>query len=62
MLLSYNLHNPELKVAIKVLYMDKVSERLDQIVTEVTILQKLDHPNIVKYLETFIDKKYMYIV
>jgi serine/threonine protein kinase len=61
-LLSHNLHNPDLKVAIKVLYMDKVSDRLDQIVTEVAILQKLDHPNIVKYLETYIDKKFMYIV
>ena len=26
------------------------------------ILTKLDHPNIVKYYETYIDEKYIYLV
>lgn len=29
---------------------------------EVEILTKLDHPNIVKYYETYIDEKYIYLV
>lgn len=29
---------------------------------EVAILNKLDHPNIVKYYETYDDAKYIYLV
>ena len=29
---------------------------------EVSILNNLDHPNIVKYFETYDDKKYLYLV
>ena len=29
---------------------------------EVEILNKLDHPNIVKYFETYNDTKYIYLV
>ena len=29
---------------------------------ELKMLQKLDHPNIVKYYETYIDEKYIYLV
>jgi len=28
----------------------------------VAILTKLDHPNIVKYYETYVDEKYIYLV
>ena len=29
---------------------------------EVEILTHLDHPNIVKYYETYVDEKYIYLV
>ena len=29
---------------------------------EIEILTKLDHPNIVRYYETYIDEKYIYLV
>jgi calcium-dependent protein kinase len=35
---------------------------LEAIKEEVNILTKLDHPNIVKYYETYIDEKYIYLV
>ena len=42
--------------------MNKGSLHLDAIEEEVRILTKLDHPNIVKYYETYIDHKYFYLV
>lgn len=35
---------------------------LEQVVQEVESLYKLDHPNIVKYFETYNDAKYIYLV
>ena len=40
----------------------KLKDHLDAIQEEVGILTKLDHPNIVKYYETYIDEKYIYLV
>ena len=59
---TYNKHNIELKVAIKVLSKSKLKDHLDAIKDEVDILTKLDHPNIVKYYETYIDERYIYLV
>ena len=41
---------------------NKLKDHLDAIQEEVNILTKLDHPNIVKYYETYIDEKYIYLV
>lgn len=60
--LSENIANPTFKVAIKVLNKLKLGDHVDAIKDEVAILTKLDHPNIVKYYETYIDTKYMYLV
>ena len=60
--LSENIANPKFKVAIKVLNKHKLGDHLNEIKEEVDILTKLDHPNIVKYYETYIDTKYMYLV
>lgn len=42
-------------MAIKVINLAKVGDSLEEILNEVDILNKLDHPNIVKYYETYID-------
>lgn len=60
--LTYNKHNTEHQVAIKVMNKSKLKDHLDAIQQEVQILTKLDHPNIVKYYETYIDEKYIYLV
>ena len=59
---AVNRHDKNFQVAIKVLDKEMMSYDLDQIVHEVGSLNKLDHPNIVKYFETYNDSKYIYLV
>ena len=40
----------------------KIKDHVEAIREEVDILTKLDHPNIVKYYETYVDDKYIYLV
>ena len=39
----------------------KLSGQMDMIMNEIEILNTLDHPNIVKYYETYDDKKFIYL-
>jgi calcium-dependent protein kinase len=41
---------------------NRLKDQLENIKEEVAILTKLDHPNIVKYYETYDDMKYIYLV
>ena len=60
--LSESVADRSFKVAIKVLNKSKLKDNIAQIKEEVSILTKLDHPNIVKYYETYDDTKYIYLV
>jgi serine/threonine protein kinase len=60
--MTTNKHDSNFKVAIKVLDKNKLGFNLDLIMDEVNTLNKLDHPNIVKYFETYNDVKYIYLV
>ena len=60
--LTYNKAKPDFQVAIKVLSKIKLKDNLEAILEEVEILTKLDHPNIVKYYETYFDDRYIYIL
>ena len=55
--------NPDNEVAIKVLRKKKMSsDELEDLRNEVLILITVDHPNIVKYYETYEDDDYLYLV
>ena len=55
--------DPSHQVAIKVLYKSKMTlEDLSIIMDEVDLLRKVDHPNIVRYFETYDDVKFLYLV
>ena len=60
--LSQSQKDPNFYVAIKVLDKDKMQCDIDLLASEVAVLNKLDHPNIVKYYETYNDYKYIYLV
>ena len=49
--------------AIKIIYKENSTQQeLKQIINEVEILKKLDHPNIIKVFEFFQDPRHFYIV
>jgi calcium-dependent protein kinase len=61
--LGTNSANTDIKVAIKTLSKKKLTEKaIAEIKDEIQILQTLDHPNIIRYLETFENEKFMYLV
>ena len=60
--MTTNKVDTSLKVAIKVLDKEKLKDNIECIMEEVAILNTLDHPNIVKYYETYDDNKYIYLV
>ena len=62
MFLATSLQDKDFKVAIKVISKKKLGDDIDQLLDEIKILKKIDHPNIIKYMETYENKKYMYIV
>mmetsp|Transcript_25839 Transcript_25839/g.25117 ORF Transcript_25839/g.25117 Transcript_25839/m.25117 type:complete len:195 (-) Transcript_25839:736-1320(-) len=61
--MAKNRSDPSMVVAIKVLSKSKLdNDEIKQIYEEVKVLQTLDHPNIVKYYETYEDTKFMFLV
>lgn len=60
--LAENKKDSDIKIAIKVIKKAGLDEDdLEALRREVEIQQKVDHPNIVKYYETYDDKKYLYL-
>lgn len=59
---THNLFDPEMKVAIKVMDKDEIDDHIENVMDEIRLLNTLDHPNIIKYYETYNDMKYIYLV
>ena len=57
-----NRFDQSIKVAIKILDKAKLKDNLDNIIAEIATLNTLDHPNVVKYYETYNDAKFIYLV
>lgn len=55
--------DPSCSVAIKVLDKKNMdSEDITALRFEIGIMETIDHPNIVKYLETYDDRRFLYLV
>ena len=60
--MGYLINDSSKKFAIKILERNSLKAKVYILEREVTILQKLDHPNIIKFYEIYQDVKYLYIV
>jgi serine/threonine protein kinase len=58
---SYNLNDPSIEVAIKVIEKTKCAEYIETIMEEIQVLNILDHPNIVNHMETYDDDNIVFI-
>ena len=60
--LACDKKDKDFRIAIKVINKSQLSEEdLESLKNEVGLMQTVDHPNIVKYYETYDDKKYIYL-
>ena len=60
--MANNKKDPSIKIAIKVINKKGLSdEDLNNLMNEVQLMQTVDHPNIVKYYETYDDVKHIYL-
>ena len=60
---AHNKMDSSMKVAIKVIDKEGMTEDgMNDLKNEVAMLIEIDHPHIVKYYETYDDKKYIYLV
>jgi calcium-dependent protein kinase len=60
--IGHNLSNPKEKVAVKIIFKDKLNASTKRLRDEIDILLTLDHPNIIKCYETFEDENSIYMV
>ena len=54
--------NPDKIFAIKSIPREKIESELEMLEQELIILLEVDHPNIIKFYETYRDKKYYHII
>lgn len=59
---TVNRADDSMTVAVKAIDKGKIREDMEMLMMEIEILNKLDHPNIVKYFETYNDNKFVYLV
>ena len=60
--LAHKTGNPEKKYAVKSILRRKVEADLELLEAELQILLAVDHPNICKFYETYLDHKYVHMV
>ena len=59
---AYSKADPQFIVAIKSIEKRKVSKNIDLLRNEVEILSSLDHPNIIKFYDSYEDTRFLHLV
>lgn len=60
--IAHPISNPSKSYAVKSLLWESIWKEVKLLETELQILKELDHPNIVKFYETYVDYRYVHIV
>lgn len=60
--IAHRITDPQVKYAVKSILLENVKENVKFLEEELSILQKVDHPNIVKFHQSYMDHRYVHIV
>jgi serine/threonine protein kinase len=60
--LAHRLSDPNIKYAIKSILKQNIKKDVKLLEEELAILEQVDHPNIIKFHESYIDGRYIHIV
>lgn len=59
---AYKISDPQVKYAVKSILKESIKKDVKLLEEELAILTQVDHPNIIKFHETYIDFRYVHIV
>lgn len=62
MRLARSRTDPNVKYAIKSILRQNIKKEVKQLEEELDILRRVDHPNIIKFHESYVDHRYIHIV
>ena len=60
--LAHRISDPSNKYAVKSILRQNIKKDVKILEEELEILRQVDHPNIIKFHETYIDYRYIHIV
>jgi calcium-dependent protein kinase len=60
--IAHPISDPEKSYAVKSLLRESIRKEVKLLESELQILKTLDHPNIIKFYETYVDYRYVHIV
>ena len=60
--MAHRINEPKIKYAVKSILRSNIKKDVSQLEEELEILRRVDHPNIIKFHETYIDHRYVHIV
>ena len=60
--MAHRKHEPQIRYAVKSILRANIKKDVNQLEEELEILRRVDHPNIIKFHETYIDYRYVHIV
>lgn len=62
MRIAHRITDPYIKYAVKSILKENIKKDVKLLEEELAILTQVDHPNIIKFHETYIDYRYVHIV